>query len=153
MKVQNKNKHMWGKQILVNGVRYGVSAEGVVEVPDGVGQRLLAAQEWMPYHARKAPQEPVEAPQTAPKPQPKPEPPKEPEKAPEPAVEAEPPEPGAGGEAESEEGVQDAGEWPDPDKNMSKAYLQEMADAYDVKHDPTMTKRDLIEAIMARMYE
>jgi len=46
-----------------------------------------------------------------------------------------------------------ADEWPDPSMEMSKSYLQDMADAYDVKYHKTKTtKKELVEKIDAAMY-
>lgn len=159
MKLQHLKVHMRGQAILCNGVHYKVDSDGIIEVEDADdAKRLMASPDCVPY---KAPQKAQKTPQAAPKPQPKPAPPKEP-KAPEPAVEAVSPEPEPDDDGETglldEEG-QDAGdqgeapEWPDPDMSMTKAYLQEMADAYEVEHNPAMTKKDLIEAIMEKMYE
>jgi hypothetical protein len=43
-------------------------------------------------------------------------------------------------------------EWPDPDLSMPKAYLEEMATAYEVKFNTKTTKKELVDRIMQAMY-
>lgn len=149
MDLRNKLSHMQGMSVKVNGTRYHIGADGVArDVQDEDAKKLLQNDAWSVYTQRspvpgKAVEKPSmpapEPPQAAPKPEKDPEPPAEPEEALEPSEAPE--------EPESEEP-----EWPDPDMSMTKAYLQEMADAYDVEYDAKVTKQDLIDAILAVMY-
>jgi len=145
MKLQNLLPHMAGKAVLVNGTKYQLNAEGVVNVPNETdAAKLLASKSWRAF------EDSVEAPtvpQKASEPQPQPAPPPEPPKAPVEAETASDPGSDAGGEGKDPEE-----EWPDPDESMKKGYLQEMADAYEVEYTPKTTKKELVDAIMDKMY-
>jgi hypothetical protein len=163
MKLRNKHDHMKGKSVLCNGTHYEVGPDGIVEVTDANdAKRLRASKDWLPVKNKADDAENSGKTPEAKKPQPKKPapptaPPAEPEAAEE-AAEAEPEpveeEPGEkavdeepAGEAEGE-----ANEWPDPTMDMSKAELQEIADAYEVEYDNKTNKQGLVDAIMHKMY-
>jgi len=146
-------------------------------------KKLLSMNEWSaPAKAKKAPQEaPVSPPKPEPPKEPSqaPEPAVEavspgseeaeagettalddpgleagdeevPEENPEPAAEPEEdPELDEGPSPASDDSV----EWPDPTEAMKKDYLQEMAQAYEVEGWAALTKKQLVAAIMEKMYE
>ena len=51
------------------------------------------------------------------------------------------------------DGKEKTEDWPDPEESMSKAYLQDMAAAYEVDCSPKVTKKELVDLIKAGMYE
>lgn len=59
------------------------------------------------------------------------------------------------GDAVHEEQATAAGadEWPDPTMEMTKSYLQDMANAYGLSFKPQTTKQELVTLIMTAMYD
>lgn len=176
MDLQNMLKHMQNQSVLVNGTRYQIDGDGIVRnvKPEDARKLLKNKAAWRIYTEGGA--QPQRSPQKAPEPAKKAEMPKVAEKAPvapekqpdadstlpdqeasamtaaqdqfeaRKAGEAKSPEEEAGEEPETGE------EWPDPDMKMSKSYLQEMADAYEVGYDDKTTKKELVERITKAMY-
>lgn len=165
MKLQNSKKHMAGKSILVNGTHYKLGQDGVADVAKKDAERLLTGPDWSVYKPaktakkagpQKAAQKPPDGEPKVPPPDPASEAPQEPENEPQedPAGEGEGEPAGEAPQGtEDGSGEEDPNAWPDPDMSMTKAYLQEMADAYEVESNEAMTKKDLIEAIKEKMYE
>lgn len=170
-------EHRRGTAIYVNGTTYPIDKDGVVrDIPEVDATKLLSSNEWAVFSAEqlamkksrierareqfKASRDgltlldeqgrPIRQPEPAAQAtQPAPEvagpPPLTPEEiAPIPLENLNP---------GIDEGL-GLDEWPEPTMEMSKAYLQEMADAYDVKYHKIKTnKPDLIKAIKAVMFE
>jgi hypothetical protein len=155
MDLYSLDTHLKGRSIYVNGTIYPIDAEGVARgLSDADGKKLLTMSSWSaspPTASRRAaakariqlvtstgaliPPPPVTEPKV---------PEVEPEPTDFPSMKSEKP--------EDEKAVL-RGDWPDPTIEMSKAELQEMADAFGVDYDAKKTtKPELVENIHKAMY-
>ena len=139
MDLLNAFKHMKGQQVTVNGNTYTVDSKGVAKgvKPEDAAKLLQNRKAWSPAPGERAPVTIKEAPKA------------KQEVAPPPPVE----EPAVGETEEEVAAPEEATEWPDPEESMTKDYLQSMADAYQVPYKSNTTKKELVAAIHAAMYE
>jgi hypothetical protein len=124
MKVRNTLDHKAGTSILVNGTRYQIGKDGIVQdVSEEDAAKLGVDQPGRPWRSVKDRTPAPEAP-------PPPPPPMESELAEEELA-----------EEELEE------EWPEPEEDMDIEYLREMAEAYEVNWTSRMKASTLVKRI------
>jgi hypothetical protein len=164
-KLKNSLPHMAGQSVNVNGTRFQIDANGLVEIDDPlVVDRLLQnkaawslvsekptvvkAEVAKVKVEKKVETQKVDTPKKVETPTPA--------KAivREPIVEAEKEKETVKEEKPTSELVDDGWvDWPDPNPTMSISYLRQMADAYRVDYTIKMSKAELIKRIHAAMYD
>lgn len=178
MDLVNLHRHMLGRSVLVNGTLYQIDQEGIVRgVPEADAAKLLQNKAWMEFdpeaaakreERRQALREEFKGqsggiqlvtkqgelvdPKAINEAQAK----KEAQEALNdfPTMKSEEPAAPPPQEAEPvKEASPAADEWPDPDMSMTKAYLQDMANAYGLSFAPGTKKQDLVNMIMTAMYD
>lgn len=129
MKFRAMAEHMKGSKLNLNGTIYPIDKNGIVDVPDDEGAKLIQIDGWVHITGKGGPAVPL---------------------VDEDGLEAD-----SEPEVEIDEDIEvdeaEIAEIPDPSMDMTKAQLIELAEAYEID-TKGMNKQQLVDAINEKMY-